>query len=344
MDISAFFPAEDATPEELQTDEYKRALFRLAVKGHVNTLQYTFFSEFIKLNGTICNANWYLNQIENIISKDFNKKDNVVDANLIKEFKQSIGKAFSKFFKYNEEEEDLRINKNIRYYLTRLDTINLTSEQKTAMQTLYEFVIDQKQITYGLYGYAGSGKTTTVVEFVSYMLFNKYLNSVVFAAPTNKAVNVIKSKFKSHLKKIVESLCEKKLEDTFNFDDELEFLDQKGLTLKFMTIHKLLLFQTDYSTNGEMIFVRDEKQGSQISQFELVIIDECSMISMDMIDNIFEEIRNTTLNRHSSKTVTRIPKIIFSGDPAQLPPVMKMIPRFSANRRTSFCSISIWKP
>jgi Cdc6-like AAA superfamily ATPase len=206
--------------------------------------------------------------------------------------------------------------------MTRLDTIDLTDEQKHAMQTLYNFLIDHKQNTFGLYGYAGSGKTTTVVEFVSYMISNKYLNAIAFTAPTNKAVNVIKAKFKTHLKKIVETLFDKTLDDTFNFDDELEFLDQAGICIKFITIHKLLMFQTDYAATGETIFVRDAKQGSMISQFELCIIDECSMISMDMIDSIFEEIRN--MSKHcagKNKGYKHIPKLVFSGDPAQLPPI-----------------------
>jgi hypothetical protein len=56
-----------------------------------------------------------------------------------------------------------------------------------------------------------------------------------------------------------------------------------------------------------------------IPNFELVLIDECSMISMDMIDNIFSEIRSVQNTR--SKGFKRYAKIIFSGDPAQLPPV-----------------------
>lgn len=330
MDIFAFFPAENATEEEKFVDEYKREIYNLATKGYVTTLQYSYLINFVKTMGTICNLSWLLEQItqikpikninnKKIIKENLNNKEQ--DENIIS-FKTILGKVFNNILKYKEETDELRINKNIKYYLTRSDSIDLTNEQKIAMQTLYNFLIDYNQKTMGLYGYAGTGKTTTVVEFVSYMLLNKYLHYIAFTAPTNKALNVIKNKFKPHLKKIIVDRFGKNLEDTFNFDDEIDFLEQKGVVIKFLTIHKLLMFQTDFSLDGTTIFVRDAKNGSMISQFELIVIDECSMISMDMIDNIFEEIRNVSKNNNSkSKGYTHIPKVIFTGDPAQLPPV-----------------------
>ena len=209
----------------------------------------------------------------------------------------------------------MRVNRNIRYNMTRVDTIDFTSEQKHAIQSIYEFVVDSTQSTFGLYGYAGSGKTTTLVEFVSYLLANRYINRIVFVAPTNKAVNVIRAKFKGHLKKLAEKIMTKQLDNGFNFDEEIDLLESHGMMIRFMTIHKLLMFKTDYTVNGDMIFVRDKKQGSLIPTFELVIVDECSMIGVDMVDSIFEEIGAKS---HSSP---HVPKIIFSGDPAQLPPV-----------------------
>src|SRR5207237_2581775 len=122
------------------------------------------------------------------INKTLNKIDTNADdrLSLVKDLKQVIDNIFSKLFKYNDDTNELRINKDVRYFMSRIDTINFTTEQKKAVQTLYNFLIDHKQKTFGLYGYAGSGKTTTVVEFVSYMMTNKYLNSVAFTAPTNK--------------------------------------------------------------------------------------------------------------------------------------------------------------
>jgi hypothetical protein len=310
MNINSFFPLENATKEELMIEEYKKKLFKLSNRSCINTLQYKYFVDFIKNTGTICNLEWFIEQVCNL--KGETKHTDVID-----EFKISVVNAFPKFFKYKDG--DFRINKNIKYYMTRLDTISLTKEQKKGIRLLYDFLIDRKKTTFGLYGFAGSGKTTTMVEFVSYLVINGYLNSIVFTAPTNKAVNVIKSKFKPHLKKIIETKFDKKLGTSFNFDDEIEFLEQQKININFMTIHKLLKFQTEYSISGEMIFIRDNNSGSMIPQYEIVIIDECSMISMDMIDNIFEEIR--FIMKGKSKTYIKTPKIIFTGDPAQLPPV-----------------------
>jgi len=325
MDISAFFPLTNPTNEDLAIEEYKKTIFNLANKGYIMTNQYSFFLNFVKINGSICNLKWMLKQIASLKPLDKNKNDTDIgtdtDENIV-DFKKALAKTFNRIFKYKPLEDDLRINKNIKYYLTRCESIDLTREQKNAMHTLYDFMIDDSQKTMGLYGYAGSGKTTTVVEFVSYMLQNRYLHTIAFSAPTNKALNVIKGKFKPHLRRIIETCFKKELGEIFNFEDEIDYLDQNGICIKFLTIHKLLNYQTDFSLDGERIFVRDERHGSLIEVFELVIIDECSMINMDMIDSLFEEIRNMSKqNSVKSKGYTMIPKIVFSGDPAQLPPV-----------------------
>ncbi len=305
-DILANFPADDIDDGELKIEDCKKKLYTLVNKGVLDTQEYAEYTNFIKNTGSVCNIKQIIDQTNKLaVSNESN------------EFKKSLGSAFEDLMKYDEN-DGLRINKNISYYMTRLDTINLTFEQKNAMKKMCEFLMDPMKTTFGLHGYAGSGKTTTVVEFVSYMLMNKYMKRISFTAPTNKAVNVIKGKFKIHLKRISEKLFEKKLEDTFNFEDELELLEQRGICIKFLTIHKLLMFQSDYSVTGDMIFIRDGKSGTMIPGFELVIIDECSMISMDMVDNIFEEVREIMNPRNKTK---KIPKIIFSGDPAQLPPV-----------------------
>jgi RecG-like helicase len=193
MDISGFLMTEDATDEEQNIELYKRTILKMANRGYFDTMQYTYFLDFINIKGTMCNAKRFIEIVENLKpEKEELIKIKKSKEEPIKEFKIVVGNAFNNLFRYDDESDSIRINKNVRYYLTRLDTIELTNEQKKAMQNMYDFLIDHNQQTYGLYGYAGSGKTTTVVEFVSYMITNKYLHSIVFVAPTNKAVDVIK--------------------------------------------------------------------------------------------------------------------------------------------------------
>lgn len=321
MNINSFFPDANATEEDLKIEDCKKMLFKLGNRGYLNTLQYAYFENFFR-TGSVCNINLFLQQIETLRPTD-ERLTVDVKTDIAEEFKKIIGKAFNIFFRYDGGENKLRINRNIRYYLTRSDTILLTCEQSNAMKKMYDFLINNDRNTFGLYGYAGSGKTTCVVEYVAYMIVNKYMHTVCFSAPTNKALNVIKTKFKPHLRKIIELSFKRCIDDTFNFDDELIYLERHGITLNFLTIHKLLAFQPDYSVSGDIIFVRDVGKESLISKFELVIIDECSMIGIDMVDNIFEEIKlinNKTYPRRGNQR-RHSPKIIFTGDPAQLPPV-----------------------
>ena len=58
--------------------------------------------------------------------------------------------AYNNFFKYDEVENKIRLNRNIRYYSARLESIDLTTEQSTAIKILHDFIIDHNKKTFGL--------------------------------------------------------------------------------------------------------------------------------------------------------------------------------------------------
>lgn len=290
--------------ENINVVKYREHINNLVTKGNLNLLEYTYLLEFGKDNGCITNVSWLVDIV--------NSLNNKITKNIVKE-------AFPKYFKIKNEQ--LIINKNIKKGILNLESIELTKEQQKCGKKLIDFIINKDKHTFGLYGFAGTGKTTTSVEIINYLISNEFISSIVFTAPTNKAVNVIKSKFRPHLKRIYETIVHKTLSDDFDFEDAIDKLYIEDVKIDFVTIHKLLKFKTDYGMDGGLIFTRTnaKNNSSLINQYELVIIDECSMISLDILDTILDDIRN--VNMKKGNNFRKVPKIIFTGDPAQLPPV-----------------------
>lgn len=315
MDIQTLLKDERMSEEEIRIERLKKGLYDMLDRGYIDAIEYAQWIEFIRLNGTINGINRMIGRIN-----EYEKKDND-DIDCLDDFKKTICLAFGRIFK-KDTDGKIRINRNIQYNMSRVQSIQFTKEQKQGIVRMLRFLMDGERKSFGLYGYAGTGKTTTIVEFVAYLLKNRLIGSIALTAPTNKAVDVIKAKFRPHLKDIVEAVTNKKIEPNFNFDDMITLLESHNVHIGLMTIHKLLCFQMDYSLDGETIFVRDLTKGSLIGEFDVCLIDECSMIGTDMIDSVFDELRNFEKNRNlRCKKFKRIPKLIFSGDPAQLPPV-----------------------
>jgi hypothetical protein len=138
----------------------------------------------------------------------------------------------------------------------------------------------------------------------------KYINSLCFTAPTNKALNVIKTKVSDRIKYLLNQY-NLNYEDKLSFDMNCDRLKKKGIIIEFQTIHKLLKYKTEYNIEGEIIFTKDKD--NILDGYDIIVIDECSMIPLSLTYEILKE---------SDKLKT---KIIFTGDPAQLPPVNEKI-------------------
>jgi ATP-dependent exoDNAse (exonuclease V) alpha subunit len=83
----------------------------------------------------------------------------------------------------------------------------------------------------------------------------------------------------------------------------------KDLRVTYQTIHKLLGLKEVIHTDGKITFESEFKAQNEINNFKVLIVDEVSMLD----DALF-----TMLQQY----VNRV-KIIYMGDPAQIPPVNK---------------------
>lgn len=152
--------------------------------------------------------------------------------------------------------------------------INLTPHQQGAYDQIKLFCereTDSSMMT--LEGYAGTGKTTLVGKLLSDI--GSSIGAVAVAAPTNKAVRVLMEK----------------LGETAGVD--------------YGSIHSFLGLRLQEQEDGQQSC---RKEGdSTLHNYNLVIIDECSMISRELFRYIVSSKRDCI--------------VLFVGDPAQLPPV-----------------------
>ena len=285
----------DIKNNKIENDQKDTIINYILEKNYFSVSEFDYLKVFFK-NNSIININYILKLI-----------NNTNDSDLIKNFKK-----VNNFVKISD---DKIIKKSvILNNLKEKNIIKLTEEQIKCCKKIIKFLFDENENMYGFYGYAGTGKTTTFVELMFYLINSGYISKVVFTAPTNKAVNVIKSKFKPYIKILYEKKFNEKLDKNFDIESIIDKLYSIDIKIEFITIHKLLKFKTDYSLEGELIFTRNIANKSLIYEYDVIVIDECSMISINIIEDIIDIIEK-------SKSKNVFSKIIFSGDPAQLPPV-----------------------
>ena len=256
-------------------------------KKKISLEEKTFMIDYVQKGGSLINISLFVEII--------NKIDNI-------KFTELCNLMFEKFMNY-----DINSIKN-KLIITAKETssIEFTNDQLNGVTQILNFLTDKNVKIFGLYGYAGTGKTTTMVELISFLLINGYIKSVALSAPTNKAVNIMKSKMRNNLKDICEKYIGKRFNNNTNIDEMLEILSDHGIKIDFITIHRLLNYKNDFNTEGDRVFLKSGK--SLLNEYDLVIVDECSMISLQILINLLEETAGNN-------------KIIFSGDNIQLPPV-----------------------
>lgn len=167
----------------------------------------------------------------------------------------------------------------------------LNKKQELAINKINQFLSQDTKKMFYLLGYAGTGKTFLMGQIIKKLLAAKEISYFYICAPTHQALDVIESSLKINL----------------SMTEQVEYV----ANLNFMTVQKLLEFRPVIATeDGSKIF-KPTRESNFLKQLDdkLIVIDECSMISTEMMHTL-------------KKYIDIYPiKIIFMGDIKQLPPV-----------------------
>jgi exodeoxyribonuclease-5 len=156
-----------------------------------------------------------------------------------------------------------------------------TPDQTFALEQLSGF-----EDYYNLKGYAGTGKTTVITHWVQQMRKRPEDSSPFWRAP-----------------KIVLTAPTNKATGVLkNKAQELE------LPVDVSTIHSLLSLKMKWEEDKQVL-VKDDRGEDNFSIYDYVVIDECSMIDEELLRYICRA------QKESGN------KVIFMGDPCQLPPI-----------------------
>lgn len=171
---------------------------------------------------------------------------------------------------------------------------NLTPAQQVAFDQLLPFLQGAHEAKLAvLEGYAGTGKTFLVARLLGALTGLK----IAVAAPTNKAVRVLRDKL---LEAGVSVADTGDAEEDWNSRSRLP---KAGCTCR--SIHALLGLKLTELDDGRQE-AREHRQ-STLRDYDVVVVDECSMLDAFLFQKI-------VLERGGAQ-------ILFVGDPAQLPPI-----------------------
>jgi tRNA A37 threonylcarbamoyladenosine biosynthesis protein TsaE len=169
--------------------------------------------------------------------------------------------------------------------------INLSSDQTLALEKLSTFLESDKQV-FMLKGYAGSGKTTILKGLVEYL--NAVEKDFALMAPTGRAAKVIREKTGQEAFTIHKSI--------YSYEDMVEIEE------------------------GDSFYYYYKVRNNVDVAGKIFIVDEASMLSDAKSEGEFFRFGSSHL-LSDLITYTRVAqpnvnsKIIFVGDPCQLPPV-----------------------
>lgn len=171
-------------------------------------------------------------------------------------------------------------------------TFTLTPDQQAALNKFGQFLMDPTETVFVLAGYSGTGKSTLVATLL------ERLPGII------GSIKLLNAEYRE--KDIQLTATTNKAADTFG---RITGMDVK-------TIHSFLglRIHTDYHSGAKQLVPRNRED--KVGNY-LLFIDEASMIDPHLLGLIFAQTEHC--------------KIVFIGDPAQLPPVkLNTTPVFSA--------------
>lgn len=174
-------------------------------------------------------------------------------------------------------------------------TLTLTPTQALAYDQLLPFLQGNHDARLAvLEGYAGTGKTFLVARLLRDLSGVK----IAVAAPTNKAVRVLRDKLQEAGVAIAVA---------GEPDSDREIRNRPGVGCTCRSIHSLLGLKLKELDNGQQETISDRE--STLRDYDAVVVDECSMLNRFLFEKIVMERGGA--------------QVLFVGDPAQLPPVQE---------------------
>lgn len=186
-------------------------------------------------------------------------------------------------------------------------SIELTPEQRGALVAIKAFLLDETLDAFILRGSAGTGKTTLIAKLVQ-ILEDMHL-SCALLAPTGRAARILGNKIKK---------------STGRSDHAGSTIHRAIYTLTHVEVNEEA--ETANDPGVRMIFpLKDEE-----STASLFVVDESSMVGDkeshgDFMQfgsgRLLKDIVTFARSRRPGRPVDHLTKLLFVGDPAQLPPV-----------------------
>ena len=175
--------------------------------------------------------------------------------------------------------------------------MKLSREQDKALDLIQQWLRQRDVQSFSLGGYAGTGKTTLMQHFI-----NGLDNPPLCLAPTGKAASVLQSKLANAKVSTVHSALYKPVPPSMNDLDVLQAELLKHPDSK--ELQEAVEAEKRRLANKDIGFALNKDQ-CKIMPGQLVIIDEASMVTRRMLNDLIDTGA----------------MLLFVGDPGQLPPV-----------------------